>query len=95
MPDVYHILIKGQGVLANASSKSAKAKLRLLYEAAPIALIIEAAHGASCACASEEEANEAVTPCSILDVLISDLDKRIGVCYGSLEEVERFKDFLF
>jgi sedoheptulose-bisphosphatase len=43
VPDVYHILIKGEGVLANASSPSAKAKLRLVFEAAPIALIIEAA----------------------------------------------------
>ena len=42
VPDVYHILIKGQGVLANASSASAKAKLRLLFECAPIALIVEA-----------------------------------------------------
>jgi sedoheptulose-bisphosphatase len=60
VPDVYHILIKGQvsatliiewffdlflidsllqGVLANASSESAKAKLRLLFECAPIALV--------------------------------------------------------
>jgi len=40
VPDVYHILIKGEGVLSNASSPSAKAKLRLLFEAAPIALIV-------------------------------------------------------
>lgn len=40
VPDVYHILIKGEGVLSNASSPGAKAKLRLLFEAAPIALII-------------------------------------------------------
>ncbi len=43
MPDVYHILLKGEGVLSNASSSTSKAKLRLLYECAPIALIIEAA----------------------------------------------------
>ena len=43
VPDVYHIFVKGQGVLSNASSPSAKAKLRLLFEAAPIALIVEAA----------------------------------------------------
>lgn len=41
VPDVYHILVKGEGVLSNASSASAKAKLRLLYECAPIALVIE------------------------------------------------------
>ena len=43
VPDVYHILIKSEGVLCNASSPTARAKLRLLFECAPIALIIEAA----------------------------------------------------
>ena len=93
VPDVYHILIKGEGVLANASSPLARAKLRLLFEAAPIALIIEAAGGASCVCASE--AAEALAPTSILDVPISDLDRRVGVCYGSSTEVERFKAHIF
>ncbi|CAN0388308.1 unnamed protein product [Ectocarpus fasciculatus] len=92
VPDVYHILHKGGGVLSNASSPSAKAKLRLLYECAPIALIIEAAGGMSCACASE--AGEAVGSGSVLDVVISDLDKRIGVCFGSKIEVQRFIDHI-
>lgn len=93
VPDVYHILLKGEGVLSNASSPSAKAKLRLLYECAPIALIIESAGGSSCVCASE--AAEAVDPISLLDVCVSDLDKRVGVCYGSRDEVERFKEYIF
>jgi sedoheptulose-bisphosphatase len=90
---VYHLLVKGQGVLANASSPSAKAKLRLLFECAPIALIVEAAGGASCACPSE--VGEEMAPMSILDVQITDLDKRVGVCYGSKNEVERFKTYIF
>ena len=93
VPDVYHILIKGEGVLSNASSTGAKAKLRLLFEAAPIALIIEAAGGSSCVCPTE--AAEKQEPVSLLDVIVSDLDKRVGVCYGSVEEVERFKSFIF
>jgi sedoheptulose-bisphosphatase len=93
VPDVYHILVKQSGVLSNASSKSAKAKLRLLYECAPIALIIEAAGGASCVCPSEVEDN--IDPVSLLDVVITDLDRRVGVCYGSTEEVQRFKSVLF
>jgi sedoheptulose-bisphosphatase len=93
VPDVYHILIKEAGILSNASSKSAKAKLRLLYECAPIALIVEAAGGASCVCPSE--AAEELPPISLLDVIISELDRRVGVCYGSTEEVERCKSFLF
>lgn len=93
VPDVYHILIKKGGVLSNASSPSAKAKLRLLFECAPIALIIEAAGGASCVCPSE--AGEACEPVSLLQIAVSDLDKRVGVCYGSVEEVERFKSHIF
>ena len=93
MPDIYHILIKGQGVLANASSASAKAKLRLLFECAPIALIIEAAGGASCVCATEVA--EHCEPISLLHVVATDLDKRVGVCFGSFEEVERFKSAIF
>lgn len=46
VPDVYHILIKNKGVFSNVASAAAKAKLRLLYECAPIALLIEAAGGA-------------------------------------------------
>ena len=88
VPDVYHILHKGGGVLSNASSPSAKAKLRLLYECAPIALIMEAAGGMSCACSSES--GEDCGPGSVLDIPITDLDKRIGVCFGSKREVLRF-----
>ena len=93
VPDVYHILIKGQGVLSNASSASAKAKLRLLFECAPIALIIEAAGGASCVCATEIA--EPCEPISLLDVVATDIDKRVGVCFGSSEEVQRFKSYIF
>lgn len=93
VPDVYHILLKGKGVLSNASSKSARAKLRLLYECAPIALIVEAAGGSSCVCASE--VGESMEPVSLLDVVVKDLDQRVGVCYGSTEEVERFKNFMY
>lgn len=93
VPDVYHILIKGEGVLSNASSKSARAKLRLVFEASPIALIVEAAGGLSCACSSE--VGEAMAPTSILDVSIDNLDRRVGVCYGSEDEVERFKAHIF
>ncbi len=32
---------------------------------------------------------------SLLDVVVSNLDRRVGVCYGSSEEVERFKSHIF
>ena len=56
-------------------------------------LFIEAAGGASCVCASEQD--EVVSPISILDVIATDIDKRIGVCFGSIDEVERFKTYIF
>lgn len=93
VPDVYHILIKGQGVLSNASSKKAKAKLRLLFECAPIALIIEAAGGDSCACPTE--IGESMDAKSILKVRINSIDQRLGVCYGSKDEVKRFRNYIF
>lgn len=93
VPDVYHILVKGQGVFSNASSSAAKAKLRLLFECAPIALIIEAAGGSTCVAACE--AMESVLPVSLLDVPVAYLDKRVGCCLGSTEEVERFKHYLW
>jgi sedoheptulose-bisphosphatase len=93
VPDIYHILTKGEGVFSNAASKSAKAKLRLLYECAPVGLIVEAAGGMTTV-APCEAGQEQVTM-SILDVPIGYLDKRVGICVGSAEEVERFKTHIF
>eukprot|EP00002_Diphylleia_rotans_P012169 TRINITY_DN237_c0_g4_i1.p1 TRINITY_DN237_c0_g4~~TRINITY_DN237_c0_g4_i1.p1 ORF type:complete len:319 (-),score=64.44 TRINITY_DN237_c0_g4_i1:365-1321(-) len=43
VPDVFHILMKGSGIFCNPPSTAAPAKLRLLYECAPLALIVECA----------------------------------------------------
>ncbi len=32
---------------------------------------------------------------SLLDVVVTDLDKRVGVCYGSVDEVRRFESYIF
>lgn len=32
---------------------------------------------------------------SLLDVPVSYLDKRVGACFGSLEEVDRFRQHIF
>ena len=93
VPDIYHILTKGEGIFTNASSKSSKAKLRLLYECVAIGLIVEAANGDSCVAPCEK--GEEQLPISILDVPITYLDKRVGLCVGSKEEVERFKSYIF
>eukprot|EP00816_Leptocylindrus_hargravesii_P002503 CAMPEP_0196805770 /NCGR_PEP_ID=MMETSP1362-20130617/5590_1 /TAXON_ID=163516 /ORGANISM="Leptocylindrus danicus, Strain CCMP1856" /LENGTH=321 /DNA_ID=CAMNT_0042178895 /DNA_START=68 /DNA_END=1030 /DNA_ORIENTATION=- len=78
VPDVYHIFVKQKGVFCNVSSEKAKAKLRLLYEVAPMGLIVEIADG--------DTTHEAFDK-SVLDVKLDDLDQRLGVCFGSKEEV--------
>ena len=72
VPDVNQIMVKGKGVFVNPSSPGAKAKLRLLYEVAPIAYLIEKAGGKS--------SNGAH---SILDLKIVKTEDRTQV--GSLE----------
>lgn len=86
VPDVYHIFAKSKGVFTNVSSEKAKAKLRLLYEVAPMGLIVECAGGLT--------THEAYDK-SVLDETIDNLDKRLGVCFGSSEEVEKYKMFMF
>ena len=86
VPDVYHIFVKEKGVFSNVSSEQAKAKLRLLYEVAPMGLIVETA-GGSTTHESEDK--------SVLDIELEHLDHRLGVCFGSTEEVETFKRFIF
>eukprot|EP00592_Proboscia_alata_P028646 CAMPEP_0194444034 /NCGR_PEP_ID=MMETSP0176-20130528/127038_1 /TAXON_ID=216777 /ORGANISM="Proboscia alata, Strain PI-D3" /LENGTH=409 /DNA_ID=CAMNT_0039270353 /DNA_START=17 /DNA_END=1247 /DNA_ORIENTATION=+ len=87
VPDIYHILCKGKGVFTNVSSDVAPAKLRLLYEVAPIGLIIELAGGKTV-----HESREGV---SVLDIAIEDLDQRLGLCLGSTDEVDTYVNFMF
>ena len=86
VPDVYHIFAKGKGIFTNVSSAKAKAKLRLLYEVAPLGLIVECAGGAAMDEASDR---------SVLDIVIDDCDHRLGVCFGGKADVEIYKKFMF
>jgi sedoheptulose-bisphosphatase len=83
VPDVNQILVKGRGVFCNPASASAKAKLRLLYELAPTAFVIEKAGGKS------SDGKQ-----SILDIVIQSTDQRSQVCYGSTNEVQRFEEYV-
>lgn len=78
VPDVHHILSKGGGVFMYASSQSYPAKLRLLYECAPLARIVEIAGGAS----SDGKH-------SLLDIEITSSETRCPVFLGSTSEVAR------
>ena len=41
------------------------------------------------------ESMKVMDPSSLLDVVINDYDKRVGVCYGSSREVERFVSYIY
>lgn len=79
VPDVNQLLIKGKGVFCNPATAKAPAKLRLLYECAPLAYLVERSGGMS----SDGQM-------SLLDVPVSQLEVRVQACYGSKDEVERF-----
>ena len=64
----------------NPVAASAPAKLRLLYECAPLAYIVEAAGGAS---------TDGAQSCTLLDAPINALDARTAICLGSVSEVHR------
>merc|ERR1712137_37249 len=81
VPDVYQQFTKGQGIFTNPTSKAAPAKLRLAFEAAPVALLVERAGGRS---------SDGMTGQSILDVEITAVDQRTPLCVGSADEVARF-----
>ena len=83
---MYHIFAKSKGIFTNVSSEKAKAKLRLLYEVAPLGLIVETAEGV----AIHESEDK-----SVLDITIEHTDQRTGVCFGGKEEVDIFKKIMF
>jgi len=45
VPDIYQLFIKGNGIFVTVASPTHKAKLRVLYEVAPIVFLIEKAGG--------------------------------------------------
>lgn len=78
-PDINHILHKGGGVFMYPGMPSApNGKLRLLFECAPMSLIMEEAGGAS---------SNGKIP--VLDVEISDYEQRTPIFIGSKTEVEK------
>jgi sedoheptulose-bisphosphatase len=86
VPDVFQIIVKEKGVFTNVTSPSTKAKLRILFEVAPLALMVEQAGGASSGdgkCTSS------------LDISIDAYDQRTEVCFGSVGEVRRFEEYLY
>lgn len=86
VPDVYHMFAKSGGIFTNVSSEKARAKLRLLYEVAPLGLLVECAGGVT----TYEYEDK-----SVLDLVVDHLDTRLGCCFGSKDEVQTYKQFMF
>ncbi|KAL3820162.1 hypothetical protein ACJIZ3_006067 [Penstemon smallii] len=84
VPDVNQIIVKEKGIFTNVISPSAKAKLRLLFEVAPLGFLIEKAGGFS------SDGKQ-----SVLDKVINELDERTQVAYGSKNEIIRFEETLY
>jgi fructose-1,6-bisphosphatase I len=82
--DVHRILLKGGVFLYPPTVKAPKGKLRLLYEANPMAMIIEQAGGKAYAAPGER----------ILDVEPEAIHQRVPVVLGSPDEVDRVLEFL-
>ena len=77
--DVHRTLLKGGVFLYPPTKKNPEGKLRLLYEANPIALIMEQAGGRAVTGTAEGR---------ILDIEPTSIHQRISVVMGSAEEVE-------
>ncbi|KAL0382090.1 UNVERIFIED_CONTAM: Sedoheptulose-1,7-bisphosphatase, chloroplastic [Sesamum calycinum] len=76
--------VNQKGIFTNVASPSAKAKLRLLFEVAPLGFLIEKAGGYS------SDGKQ-----SVLDKVINNLDERTQVAYGSKNEIIRFEETLY
>jgi sedoheptulose-bisphosphatase len=83
VPDIHQILVKGHGIFSYPGTEKNPPKLRLIYECAPFAFLVEAAGGASTNFAG-----------SILDEKVNNLDQRTTICIGSKNEVARCEKYL-
>ena len=73
-------------MFTNVTSPSTKAKLRLLFEVAPLALLVEKAGG---------ESSGDGKPQSALDIVCEIHDQRTQVAYGSIGEIRRFEEYMY
>lgn len=84
VPDIHHILAKGSGIFAYPGfSKYPQGKLRLAFECAPMALLMEQAGGAA-----SNGKNR------ILEQMINDVHQRSPIYLGSKNEVEKLEAML-
>jgi fructose-1,6-bisphosphatase I len=78
--DAHRTLLKGGIFAYPADNKSPKGKLRLLYEANPVAMIFEAAGGRA-----------TLGKSSVMDVVPTELHQRVPLIVGSKEDVDTYE----
>lgn len=84
VPDINHILIKGKGIFTYPGySEAPNGKLRLLFECAPMSLLMEQAGGVS-----------TDGKIRILDKILENLEQRTPILIGSKSEVAIAQKFL-
>ena len=83
VPDVTQLIVKGRGIFTSVPEADMPPALRLCYEAAPMAFLVEKAGGAS------SDGRQ-----SLLDIPITDPMVRTRVALGSRGEVERFEEMV-
>jgi fructose-1,6-bisphosphatase I len=81
--DAHRVLVKGGIFAYPTDSRSPKGKLRLLYEANPMAYLFQQAGGV---------AIDGLNP--ILDIVPASLHQRTGLVMGSMEDVAVYKQFM-
>ena len=84
VPDLYQQFTKGMGIYMNPVSSQSPPKLRLTFEVAPMALLIEKAGGTTSDCRTSHTSH------SVLDIPITSMDQRTAFCCGTTSEVQRF-----
>lgn len=77
--DVHRILLKGGVFMYPPTKKAPNGKLRLMYEANPMSMLIEQAGGKAFAAPGQR----------IMDIVPTDIHQRVPVILGSADEVDR------
>ncbi len=84
MDDVQRILIQGGGFMYPPTKKAPQGKLRMMYEANPMAFLVEQAGGKAIAAPGQR----------ILEVQPTQIHQRTTVILGSADEVEQVASML-
>ncbi|KEG08390.1 sedoheptulose-1,7-bisphosphatase [Trypanosoma grayi] len=80
VPDVCQIVVKGDGIYMTPESPGYKMKLRLLFEAAPMAFLVECAGGRA-----------TTGTMNMMDVRVEEIEQRTAIALGCQWDVEQYE----